>query len=39
MAAGLRPDPLGELTALPIQSKWHKGAGERRDGAGERKGR
>jgi len=26
LAAGIRPDPLGELTALPRSPSWIKGA-------------
>jgi len=40
LATGLRPDPLGELTALPRLPSWikRKGSGRAREGR-ERKGR
>jgi len=45
LAAGLRPDPLGELTALPetpsldLRVPTSKGRGDEREGWGRRKGR
>jgi len=33
-AAGLCPDPLGELTALPIPSGWILGVGAGKEGEG-----
>jgi len=34
LVAGLHPDPLGELTALPRPPSWIKGGGEREEGGG-----
>jgi len=43
LAAGLRPDPLGELTALPRPPSWIKGRGmgkgKGREGKGDGSGR